>query len=463
MQLHDFSRETYFNDDTICAPFTPPGRAAMSAIRLSGASAFKIAAILSRNKTPDIVDRQLNITTIYDTGQILDKPLAAHFPAPNSFTGEDVVEFHLHGSPYIVNRMMRLLTNNGAREALPGEFSFRAYINGRMDLTQAEALADLINSRTATQHRAALSQLAGGLKEKISAVRNTLLKTLAAMEVTFDYPGEVVEAESANPLPPVQLARTRLSELLDTYQRGRLFREGVRLGIFGRPNVGKSSLLNRLLGHRRALVDPEPGTTRDVIEAPLEIAGIELKLIDTAGLRGETTGVEAAGQQLAREELRDADLKLLILDGSEPLTPNDLAVIDETAIGDFIIVVNKNDLPVKIDLDRIKSLAADNPVVSISCLTGDCIDSLLATIGDILTGDTLELPDVIITNSRHMRKLEDAISALDEAIEAIRLGHPDDIVAIELRTAIISLESITGGEFIEDIYETIFSGFCVGK
>jgi len=454
----------YLSEDTICAPFTPPGRGAMSAIRLSGPEAFPITdSVFHPTGHGPFEDRQLHIGELKSGNELIDKPLAARFPAPNSFTGEDVVEFHVHGSPFVVQSVLEILVNTGAREALPGEFSFRAYINGRMDLTQAEGLSDLINSRTHAQHRAAISHLAGGLKERISGLRAGLLKVLAGIEVTFDHPGEALEAESMEPLPLIIDFCDELDELIATYERGRLVREGFRLGIFGRPNVGKSSLLNRLVGRTRAIVTDEPGTTRDVIEAPIEIGGIEMKIIDTAGLRLDASGIEAIGQDMAREEMRGADIKLLMLDGSEQLTRDDREVFADASNGNSIVALNKSDLPHRIDADKFNDLIGDLPVIRMSCKTGEGIDELLDTIKRLLISGDESPVDVIITASRHHTALVSAKEMTQRASDVLREGTPMDIAALELRAAIEKLQVITGGDFSEDLYSTIFAGFCLGK
>ncbi len=462
--MNEFEGAIYLREDTICAPFTPTGRGAMSAIRLSGPDAFPITdSVFHPTGAGPFEDRQLHIGELKSGNELIDKPLAARFPKPNSFTGEDVVEFHVHGSPFVVQRVLEILVNAGAREALPGEFSFRAFINGRMDLTQAEGLADLINSRTKAQHRAAISHLAGGLKERISGLRDGLLEVLAGIEVTFDHPGEAVEAESMEPLPLIEGFCGELEELQSTYERGRLVREGFRLGIFGRPNVGKSSLLNRLVGRTRAIVADEPGTTRDVIEAPIEIGGIEMVIIDTAGLRLDAAGIEAIGQDMAREEMRGADIKLLMLDGSEELTPDDREVFADASNGNSIVVLNKSDLPQCIDADKLNELTGDLLVVRISCKTGEGIDELIDRIQRLLISGDESPADVIITSSRHHTALASAVEMLQRASDALREGTPMDIAALELRGAIEKLQVITGGDFSEDLYSTIFAGFCLGK
>lgn len=464
VMMAEFDGSVYLREDTICAPFTPPGRGAMSAIRLSGPEAFAVTeSVFHPLGQGPWVDRQLHLGELKLGSELIDKPLAAKFPKPNSFTGEDVVEFHVHGSPFVVQRVLETLVNAGARGALPGEFSFRAFINGRMDLTQAEGLADLINSRTSAQHRAAISHLAGGLREKVSSLREKLLRLLAAVEVTFDHPGEAVEAESVDPKPLIPGHINELDELIATYERGRLVREGFRLGIFGRPNVGKSSLLNRLVGKTRAIVDEEPGTTRDVIEAPVEIGGIEMKLIDTAGLRHDATGIEAIGQDLAREEMRGADIKLIVLDGSEEITRDDRDIISDAFEGNFIAVINKIDLPQVIDTTVVNELTSGGQLVRISCKTGEGIDDLIDAIQrQLLSGNEAPV-DIIITSARHHSALLAARDGMQKALDALNEGMPPDIAALEMRAAIEKLQGITGGDFSEDLYSTIFAEFCLGK
>ncbi len=457
----EFHGHEYLRQDTICAPFTPPGRGAMSAIRLSGPDSFNIAEKIIGKAVLD--ERKLHVAYFIDAGELIDRPLVAKFPSPNSFTGEDVVEFHVHGSPYVVQRVMRVLVDGGAREALPGEFSFRAYLNGRMDLTQAEGLAELIDSRTREQHRAAINHLAGGLRERIVDLRERLLRLLAAIEVTFDHPGEIVEAESVTPIPEIEAFITELRALADTYERGRLVREGFRLGIFGRPNVGKSSLLNRLVGRRRAIVDDAPGTTRDVIEAPVEIGGIEMKVVDTAGLRKGAQGVEAMGQELAREEILGSDIRLIMLDGSEPLTDDDMEMFGMPSNENALVLINKIDLPAAIDTSSLKSLARDIPIVRISCKTGECIDELITAICEMLPGGEGTSADIVITSSRHHSALKGAMERLESTLDILKTGLPEDVAALEIRAAVEKLQGITGGDFSEDLYTAIFAEFCIGK
>ena len=454
----------YFSEDTICAPFTPRGRGAMCALRLSGPKAFSITEnLFTAGSKKDNQDRILHLGIFRDGDFEIDRPLAVRFTNPNSFTGEDVVEFHLHGSPYVMDQVIRALVKHGAREAMPGEFSLRAYLNGRMDLTQSEGLSELINSKTEGQHKSALSHLSGGLKERISDLRKELLRALGAIEVTFDHPGDALEAESFNPVEPLLNLLSKINVLIATHDRGRLVRDGIRIGIFGKPNVGKSSLMNRFLGKKRALVSEEPGTTRDVIDATLEIGGIEVRIIDTAGFRSGASGLEAEGQALARDELATADIRLLLLDQSNELNFDDESLLSMNSGIKGIIVLNKSDLPSGIDMDRIEKISHDNQMVSISCETGNGIDELFSEIEGLILSDNTESSDIIITSSRHYTALNGAKDCLEKALEILSDKMPQDIAALELRIGAERLGSITGGDFTEDLYSTIFSEFCLGK
>ena len=386
--------------------------------------------------------------------------------APKTFTREDVVEINCHGGFVSVNRVLQLVLANGARLAEPGEFTKRAFLNGRIDLSQAEAVIDLIRAKTDRAMNVALQQMEGRLSKLIRELRQTILETLAHVEVNIDYP-EYDDVEEMTPRllkEKAEYVRGQIEKLLSTATQGKILREGLATVIIGRPNVGKSSLLNALAHENRAIVTDIPGTTRDVIEEYVNVRGVPLRLIDTAGIRETEDIVERIGVERSRQMLKKADLILLVLNYHEPLTEEDERLFAMTEGMDVIVIVNKTDLPQNIDIERVKELAAGRPIVATSLLCERGIDELEKAIADLFFGGELEAGDLTyVSNSRHIALLEQAKKAIEDALSGIDVGMPVDLVQIDLRRAWELLGEIVGDTVHESLIDQLFAQFCLGK
>ncbi len=454
-------------DDTIAAIATPPGEGGLAVLRLSGPRALAIADKCfvpagKRNRLPSAADSHtLQFGKIQRHGEVIDEVLLAVLRAPRTFTREDTVEISCHGGILPAKLILDTLLLHGARLAEPGEFTRRAFLNGRIDLAQAEAVADLIHSRTELALAAANEQLAGKLSARINLLRDDLMLTLAHVEAHIDFPDEDIAPDTRDQL----LARLDngvrfMDELLRSATEGQILRRGIRAAIVGRPNAGKSSLLNQLLGHDRAIVSPVPGTTRDTIEETANIRGLPVVFIDTAGLREGTDDIEREGIRRSHASLAAAELILHVLDAGEPATETDLNYFTEFAGKKRIIIRNKTDLPVRLVLPE--TLKA--PVVDVSCVSGAGLEALkdaikeLVWAGEINTG----LLQVMI-NSRHQGALLRGRTATRAAAEALRAAATLELVALDLREAAAAVGEIVGKTTTEDLLDSIFSTFCLGK
>ena len=450
--------------DTIAAIATAAGRGAIGIVRISGPEALVVAARVFRGRDPRALPGFTAARGWIEDGEDrIDEALCLVMRAPRSYTREDVAELHCHGGPALLHRVLAAVLRAGARPAEPGEFTRRAFLAGRIDLAQAEAVADLIAGETAAAARAAADQLAGGLSRRIEALRFGLAELLARLEAAIDFPEEedVPGLEPGELLAAIARLAGGMRALLADAERGRRLREGVRVVIAGRPNVGKSTLMNALLRAERVLVSPEPGTTRDVVEDALELEGIAVRLFDTAGLRSAAVAVEARGADLAREALAGADLALLVLDGSEPIGEDDRQAAAAIA-GPLLLVINKSDLPPAATDDDCAALAAGATAVRVSARTGDGLDRLERLMAAALAGEgSGETP--ILTNQRHAHALRRAEEALERARAAIDRRLPPELAASDLRLALASLAEITGETTADDILDLIFSRFCIGK
>jgi len=443
-------------NDTICAISTPPGIGGVAVLRISGANALEIASRLLDFgfRISDFAPNTAHFARIHNHGELVDEVILTFFHAPKSYTGEDVVEISCHGGRYAASRILQLVLDHGARTARPGEFTERAFLNGKLDLAQAEAVAELIHSRTDKAGRAAARQLAGGLSQKVSAMRARLLDLLALLELELDFSEEDVEFQKQSErLHTLRELQQEMRALVSTFARGRMVREGLRAAIVGAPNAGKSTLLNALAGEDRAIVSPEPGTTRDVVEAHIEVEGIELILQDTAGLREAAGMIESEGILRTRRAIENADVVLLVVDESDPHWPEENTVKDHT-----LLVWNKSDLP-------HAALASTLPrggamEFHISALTGDGVEALLHHIVSRATSDDLGSQEIIITEARHHNALSRAIASLERAEKQI--AQPT-LMASDLRDAVNALGEITGETVGEEILDRIFSKFCIGK
>jgi tRNA modification GTPase len=456
-----------FSDDTIAAISTPPGRGGIGVVRLSGAASLEIATSIFQTKFQAQLDQpnRAHFGRVIDpaTSEIVDEVILTFFKSPRSYTGEDVVEISCHGSPIILARMLQLATDRGARIAEPGEFTFRAFLNKRIDLAQAQAVRDLINAQTRYQARVATKQLEGALSIRLTPLKDALVEVIVHLESSVEFVEEDISPQTTSML------LSKLTDVIDaltaiagSFSFGRYLREGFDLAIVGRPNVGKSSVFNRLIGIDRAIVTELPGTTRDALYESSSISGVPVRLIDTAGIRETTDLVESIGITRSRTAIADADISLLVLDASEPLTDDDLNLMNHLTPERRIIALNKTDLPARFDAASIP--AGGGEVIRISALTGDGFDLLTGKIFERLSGDaSTERDDIMLTDARQHAAVRNAIEQLRDASEMMRQGELEEIVLLKLRRALSALGEITGETLTEDILGQIFSTFCIGK
>jgi tRNA modification GTPase len=452
--------------DTICAVSTPPGEGGIGIIRISGKDALSIAEKVFKPRTDNDIPRAATHTLHYGhvidpaTGETVDEVLMSVMRGPATYTREDVVEINCHGGMMPLWRTMGLLINAGARQAEPGEFTKRAFLNGRIDLAQAEAVMDIIRAKTDLSHRAANELLLGGLSAEISRLRDRLVSLIASVEAGIDFPEEDIETESGTPLADeISGIITAIEELLLSFTYGRILRDGFATAIVGRPNVGKSSLLNALLKQNRAIVTEIPGTTRDVLEEYLSISGVPIKILDTAGIRHTHDTVEQEGVRRSLAAIESADIVLVVLDGSEKLTDEDQRVLEEVKGRNAIAIINKSDLPRKLE-----RLAGPYIQVSLSCRTGDGLDGLKRAVSDMVKQGTIGSREhAWAVNQRHKTALAQTKESLQKSLDSIKSNLSPEFVAVDLRGALDSLGLITGATYTEDILERIFNDFCIGK
>jgi len=457
--------------DTIAAIATPIGTGAIGVIRISGPSALDVAARLfvpdPRELAPNTARhgrlvRPLSSGCRSGAGD-LDDALITVFRAPRSYTGEDVVEISCHGGLATVKSALQAALDAGARLANPGEFTQRAFLNGKMDLAQAEAVNDLIRARTDAARRIALSQLEGDLSARVSQINARVLGVIAAVEAAIDFPEDVPEPEQAWLEDEIGEAKRGIEALLATFGSGRIYREGMRVVIAGRVNVGKSSLLNALLRHARAIVTPIPGTTRDLIEESLEIEGIPIVAIDTAGLRATDDPVESIGVELTRRSIESADVILLVIDATQGLHDEDRAMLAELANRPVVLVSNKSDLAAPSPQPSPPGEGAGVPTVHVSALTGQGIEELEAGIAEIAGEIAQGSEGAMVSNIRHQQALQSASDSLAHALETLERAEPIDLLSGDLSAARSSLGLVTGETASEDLLDRIFSEFCIGK
>jgi tRNA modification GTPase len=468
-------------DDTIAAIATPLGEGGLAVVRLSGPQALAIAdksfLPVGKNslKPSAATTHTIQFGKIVRQGRSVDEVLLAVLRAPRTFTREDTVEITCHGGLLPAKLVLDTLLENGARPAEPGEFTRRAFLNGRIDLAQAEAVADLIHSRTELALAAANEQLAGKLSQRINALRDEMMKTLAHVEAHIDFPDEDISPDTKEQLlKRLERGIAFMDELLRTANEGQILRRGIRAAIVGRPNAGKSSLLNQLLGHDRAIVSAIPGTTRDTIEETANIRGLPVVFIDTAGLREAGDEIEQEGVRRSRESLARAEFILHVLDASEPLTAADEKYFVEFAGKKRILVVNKVDLPRKLELPEKVGLAVpseprrDRDIapyqIEVCCLSGQGIEALKDAIKELVWSGEIraEMLQVMI-NSRHQDALTRARAATQRTLDVLRAGETLELAAGELRIAVNAVGEIVGKTTTEDLLDSIFSQFCIGK
>jgi tRNA modification GTPase len=455
--------------NTIAAIATPLGEGGLAVIRLSGENAFVIADKIflpvgkSSRKPSAAGTHTIQFGKIVRGETVIDEVLLAVLRAPRTFTREDTVEISCHGGLLPAKLVLDTVLKNGARLAEPGEFTKRAFLNGRIDLAQAEAVADLIHSRTELALAAANEQLAGRLSQRINKLRDDLMHTLAHVEAHIDFPDEDIAPDTKDDLlRRLEDGIVFMDELLRTANEGQILRRGIRAAIIGRPNAGKSSLLNQLLGRDRAIVSPIAGTTRDTIEETANIRGLPVIFIDTAGLRESRDEIEREGIRRSRESLAQAELILHVLDASEPLTEADKNYFTEFAGKKTILVRNKTDLPVKLESTRVSHQAAQT--IDVCCTSGQGIEALKDAIKNLVWAGEIraEMLQVAI-NSRHQDALSRARIATREATDALRAGATLELVAMDLRIGANAVGEIVGKTTTEDLLDSIFSSFCIGK
>jgi tRNA modification GTPase len=445
--------------DTIVAIATPPGRGGLGVVRMSGSLSSKIAARLASG-TGALKPRHATFTRLAHEGMAIDHVVVTFFPGPGSYTGEDVVEISAHGNPVILRAIVRAAMAHGARLADPGEFTLRAFLNGRLDLVQAEAVADLVQAATPLQSRVAFDQLEGTLTTRIGEIDRALFGLSARLEASLDFPEEGYQfIDSAEAVDHISRIQQMVGSLAEEGARGRLLREGITVAIVGRPNVGKSSLFNALAGADRAIVTEVPGTTRDLITEVVDVNGAAVTLVDTAGLRESVDAIEAEGVRRARHSAETAQVAVVVLDGSEPLRPDDHELVARTRTSARVVVRNKSDLAGAWRLEELRDTVAP---VSVSATTGAGLEDLRAAIVESLgAGDLRE--GAAITNIRHLALLDRAAAALARAREAASISEPEELVLADLHEARSALEEITGKRSSDDLLNEIFSRFCIGK
>ena len=455
----------YTLDDTIAAISTPIGQGGIGIVRLSGPDAVEIANRLfvpaKRDSWTNIEPFRLYYGHIVDPSDkhIVDEVLLSYMRAPRSYTRQDVIEINAHGGVVPLQEILRLCLESGARMAREGEFTLRAFVNGRIDLAQAEAVLDVIQAKTDAALQVAIGQLSGHLSREVGEMRQQLLSALAYLEASIDFPEEDIPVQDVS--HELSQVGEQLKALLASADRGIIYRQGVRAAIVGRPNVGKSSLLNALLRVERAIVTPIPGTTRDTLEETINLQGIPVVLVDTAGIETTEDPIERLGIERSRRSIQGADLVLMVVDISSPLTAEDTAVAALIEDKPAIMVLNKIDLGLAADFDGLLPQA---PRVRVSALTGHGIPALEETLLDVLlSGQVIAGEPPISGNSRHRALLQIASDYIHDALTAIRSELPAECVAIDIREAIDALGEITGETANQDLLETIFGRFCIGK
>lgn len=453
--------------DTIAAISTPIGEGGISIVRLSGEDAVAIANKLFKGADlTKVPTHTIHYGHIVDpkTQEVVDETMVSVLRAPKTFTREDMVEINCHGGMIVTNDILQLLLANGARMADPGEFTKRAFMNGRIDLTQAESVMDIVRAKTDKSRQVAMTQLAGGLLEKIKTMRQELLDTMAHEEVNIDYPEyDMDDLTSQEMKKKAQEVSKQIEQLLQTAQKGKIIRNGLATAIVGRPNVGKSSLLNYLTQDDKAIVTDIAGTTRDTLEEYVSVKGVPLKLIDTAGIHHTEDKVEKIGVERSKKAIKEADLVLLLLDASQDLTAEDKRLLDLTANKKRIIILNKQDLGTKISQEMIKNLT-DNPIIVTSILKQKNMDALENAIEKLFfSGIENSQNQILVTNQRQAGLLAKAKQSLEDVISGINDAMPLDLVQIDLKNAWDTLGEITGESAPDELITQLFSQFCLGK
>ncbi|UXV38735.1 tRNA uridine-5-carboxymethylaminomethyl(34) synthesis GTPase MnmE [Staphylococcus simulans] len=456
--------------DTITSISTPMGEGAIGIVRLSGSRAIEITDKLYKGKKPlaEVDSHTINYGHIVDpdTNEVVEEVMVSVLRAPKTFTREDIVEINCHGGILTINRVLELTMTAGARMAEPGEYTKRAFLNGRIDLSQAEAVMDFIRSKTDRASKVAMNQIEGRLSDMIKRQRQSILEILAQVEVNIDYPeyDDVEDATTEFLLEKSEEIKSEIDRLLATGTQGKIMREGLSTVIVGKPNVGKSSMLNNLIQDNKAIVTEVAGTTRDVLEEYVNVRGVPLRLVDTAGIRETEDIVEKIGVERSRKALSEADLILFVLNYNEALTEEDVKLYEVIKNEDAIVIVNKTDLEQHLDLDEVRDMVGDMPVIETSMLKQEGIDQLEEQIRDLFFGGEVRNQDMTyVSNSRHISLLKQARHSIQDAIDAAEAGIPMDMVQIDLTRTWEILGEIIGASASDELIDQLFSQFCLGK
>lgn len=456
--------------DTITSISTPMGEGAIGIVRLSGPQAVEIADKLYKGKhlLNDVPSHTINYGHIIDpeSKEVVEEVMVSVLRAPKTFTREDIIEINCHGGILTINRVLELTMTYGARMAEPGEFTKRAFLNGRIDLSQAEAVMDFIRSKTDRASKVAMNQIEGRLSNLIKKQRQSILEILAQVEVNIDYPeyDDVEDATTEFLLEQSKEIKQEINRLLDTGAQGKIMREGLSTVIVGKPNVGKSSMLNNLIQDNKAIVTEVAGTTRDVLEEYVNVRGVPLRLVDTAGIRETEDIVEKIGVERSRKALSQADLILFVLNNNEALTQEDYTLYEVVKNEDVIVIVNKMDLEQNIDINEVKDMIGDTPLIQTSMLKQEGIDELEIQIRDLFFGGEVQNQDMTyVSNSRHISLLKQARQTIQDAIDAAESGVPMDMVQIDLTRTWEILGEIIGETASDELIDQLFSQFCLGK
>lgn len=459
-----------YDTDTIAAISTPMGEGGIAIIRVSGPAAIAIVDKLftGKRRLSSVDSHTLHyghIVRLADADERLDEVMVSVMKSPKTFTKEDVVEINCHGGLIAVNRILQEVLRAGARLAEPGEFTKRAFLNGRIDLSQAEAVIDLIRAKTDRAAKQAVGQMEGKLSRTVKPLRQQILELLAAIEVNIDYPeydAEEVTLEAV--IKEGEHILTAIRRLLQTAKHGKILREGINTVIIGRPNVGKSSLLNALVQENKAIVTDIPGTTRDVIEEYINVRGVPLKLVDTAGIRETADVVERIGVERSREAVSSADLLVIVLNNADLLTEEDERLLAFAKQQKAIVIINKIDLPQQLDFDKVADLIGETPLIHTSLLEEQGIDELESAIVTLFFGGEIVSDEAVhVSNVRHIRSLEQAEASIQDALVGAENGIPIDMVQIDLQRSWELLGEIIGDSVSEDLIDQLFSQFCLGK